>query len=92
LADIISCNPAQLTLEQIKQLTRARDIVVATVKLNTDPQVKKELKELAAYQDKDPYIKTLKDQVTNQPAEVQERWHAVLDGVIHCKNHKSYPF
>jgi hypothetical protein len=51
--------------------------MVATVKLNIDPQVKKELKELAAFQDKDPYIKTLKDQVTNQSAEVQvcnPRW------------------
>jgi hypothetical protein len=92
LADIISRNPAGLTPEQIKQLTRPRNTVVATIKLNIDPQVKKELKELAAYQDKDPYIKTLKDQVTNQPAEVQDRWYEVLDGVIHCKNHKSYPF
>jgi hypothetical protein len=46
--------------------------MVATIKLNIDPQVKKELKELAAFQDKDPYIKTFKDQVTNQPAEVQD--------------------
>jgi hypothetical protein len=92
LADIISHNPAGLTPEQIKQLTRPRDIMVATIKLNIDPQVKEELKELAAYQDKDPYIKTLKDQVTNQPTEIQDGQYAVLDGVVHCKNHKSYPF
>ena len=92
LADIISRNPVGLTPEQIKQLTRPRDITVATIKLNTDSQVKKELKELAAFQDKDPYIKTLKDQVTNQPTEVQDRRYAILDGVIHCKNHKGYPF
>ena len=46
--------------------------MVATIKLNIDLQVRKELKELAAFQDKDPYIKTLEDQVTNQPAEVQD--------------------
>jgi hypothetical protein len=76
LADIISRNPAGLTPEQIKQLTRHRDIMVATIKLNIDLQVKKELKELAAYQDKDPYIKTLKDHVTNHATEIQyERCH-----------------
>jgi hypothetical protein len=33
-----------LILEQIKQLTRPRDIMVAAIGLNIDPQVKKELK------------------------------------------------
>jgi hypothetical protein len=47
--------------------------MIATIKLNTDPQVKKELKELAAYQDKDSYIKVLKDRVTNQPTKIQKR-------------------
>ena len=61
--------------------------MVAPIQRDTDLQVKKELNELAAYQDKDPYVKTLKHQVTNQPAEVQDGWYAVLDGVIHCKNH-----
>ena len=66
--------------------------MVTTVKLDINSQVKKELKELAAFQDKDPYIKTLKDQVTNQPVEVQDGRYAILDGVVHCKNHKGYPF
>jgi len=66
--------------------------MVATIKLNIDPQVKKKLKELALFLDKDPYIKTLKDHVINQPAEVQDGRYAVLDGVIHCKNHKGYLF
>jgi hypothetical protein len=66
--------------------------MVTTVKLDINSQVKKELKELAAFQDKDPYIKTLKDQVTNQPAEVQDGRYANLDGAIYCKNHKSYSF
>jgi hypothetical protein len=57
LADIISRHPAGLTLEEIKQLTRPRYIMMAAVRLNIDPQVKKELKVLAAYQDNDPYIK-----------------------------------
>ena len=66
--------------------------MVTTIKLNIDPQVKKELRELADFQDKDSNNKTLKDQVTNQPAEVQEGRYAVVDGVIHCKNHKGYLF
>jgi len=66
--------------------------MVATIKLNIDSQVKKELKELAAFQDKNPYIKNLKDHVTNQSAEVQGGRYAILDGVIHCKNHKGYSF
>jgi hypothetical protein len=91
LAYIISHHPTGLTLEQIKQLTRARYIMVAAIGLNIHPQVKKELKDSAAYQDNDPYIKNLKDQVTNQPAEVHDWRYAVVDGVIHCKNHEGYP-
>ena len=87
MADIISRNPTGLTSEKIKQLARHRDIMVATMKLKIDPQVKKELKEVAAFQDKDPYIRSLKDQVTNQSSEIQD---AILDGVIHCNNHKGY--
>jgi hypothetical protein len=41
---------------------------------------------------KDPYIKTLKDQVTNQANKIQNGRYAILDGVVHCKNHNSYPF
>jgi hypothetical protein len=92
LADIISRNPAGLTSEQIKQLTRPRDIMVTTIKLNIDPQVKKERKELTAFQDKDPYFKFFGDQVTNQPAEVLDGLYAILDGVIHSKNYKGYSF
>ena len=92
LADIMSRIPAGLTPEKIKQLTRPRNIMVATVKLSIDSQVKKELRELAAFQDKDPYIKTWRDHITNQSAEVQDRWYAVLDGVVHFKNHTNYPF
>ena len=87
LADTISRNPAGLTPEQIKQLTRPRDVMVETVKFNIDPQVKKEIEELAAFQDNDPYIRSLKDQVTKQPAEVQDGRYAILDGVINFKNH-----
>lgn len=90
-AYIISRHPAELTREQIKQLTRPRDIIVAAPGLNIDPQVKKELKDLVAYQDNGPYIKNLKNQVTNQPAEVHDWQYAVADGVIHCKNHEGYP-
>jgi hypothetical protein len=67
-------------------------MMIATIKLNIGHLVKKELKELAAFQDKDPYIKTWRDHVSNQSAEVQDGRYAVPDGVIRFKNHKSYPF
>ena len=51
LADVISRNNGGLTSEKIKQLTRHRDIMVASIKLNIYPRVKKGLKELAAFQD-----------------------------------------
>jgi hypothetical protein len=47
LANIISLNPAELTPEQIMQITRPRYIVVVTIQLNIDPQVKKEPKEFS---------------------------------------------
>ena len=90
MADIISRHSAGLTLEKIKQLTRPRYIMVAAIGLNIDSQVMKELKDLAAYQDNDPHIKNLKDQVTNQIVEVHDWRCAVVDGVIHCENHEGY--
>jgi hypothetical protein len=92
LADIISRNPAGQTPQQIEQLTRPRDIMVAKIELNIDHQVKKDLKELAVYQDNDPCIKNLKERVVTQPVEVTGGRYAMLDGVMHCKNHKGYPF
>jgi hypothetical protein len=66
--------------------------MVATIKLNIQAQVKKELKELAVFQDKDPYITSLKDKVTNQPAEVQDGRYAIVDGVIHLRTLKAIHF
>ena len=34
----------------------------------------------------------MKDKVTNQTAKVQDEQYAILDGVIHCKNHIGYSF
>jgi hypothetical protein len=47
LADVISRNPAGLAQEQIKQLTRPRDLMVGKIELNIDPQVKKDLKDFS---------------------------------------------
>jgi hypothetical protein len=63
----LSRNPAGPTPEQIKQLTRPRGIMVRKINLDIDPQVKKDLKDLAAHQAKDPYIKGLKDRIIDQP-------------------------
>ena len=92
LADTLSRNPAGLTPEQIKELTRPRDIMVRKINLEIDPQVKKDLKDLAAHQDKDPYIKGLKDRIIDQPSEQKDSRYAVLNGAVHCKGHKGYAF
>jgi hypothetical protein len=66
--------------------------MVGKIELNIDPQVKKDLKDLATHQDDDPYMKDLKEGIINQSAEAQDGRYAILDGVVHGKNHKGYPF
>jgi hypothetical protein len=48
-ADIISYDSTGLTQDQIKQIIKPRDIMVAVITLNTDPQVTASLKELEAH-------------------------------------------
>jgi hypothetical protein len=56
LADIISRNPAGLTQEQIRQIKKPRDIMVAVINLNISPQFKADLKDLERHQINDPFV------------------------------------
>jgi hypothetical protein len=60
LADIISCDPAGLMQEQIKP----SDITVAVINLNTDLQVKANLKDLEAHQSNSPWVRKIKENLT----------------------------
>jgi hypothetical protein len=66
--------------------------MVGKIWFNIDPHVKNDQKDLAAHQDDDPYTKVLKERIINQSAEAQDGRYAILDGVVHGKNHKGYPF
>ena len=65
-ADIISHDSAGLTQDQIKQIIKPRDIMVAVINLNTDPQVKASLKELEAHRSCAPWVRKIKENLTKQ--------------------------
>jgi hypothetical protein len=48
-ADILSCNPAGLTKERIKEITKPKELMVAPINLNLDQSIKRELKNIEGY-------------------------------------------
>jgi hypothetical protein len=87
LADILSRNPTGLTDEEIRNLTLPDQILVQGVLLYTDKTVRKELKDLAAFEDTDPRLAAIKREVTAHPATAQQRY-SLRDSVIYCKGGK----
>jgi hypothetical protein len=55
-ADALSRNPVGLTEEGLNQLVRPKEILVSPINLNLDPDLKKELGNLAKHQLEDPRI------------------------------------
>jgi hypothetical protein len=72
-------NPAGLTDEKIRDLTRPDQILVYGVQLYTDKTVHKELEDLAALQGTDPRLAAIKrDTTTTQQ-------YLLKENVIYCK-------
>jgi hypothetical protein len=56
LAELMSSNPVSLTGEQIANMSRPREVMVTKIDLDSDPGVKKDLKNVSAHQARDPRI------------------------------------
>jgi hypothetical protein len=65
-ANVIIYSPAGLIQEQIQQLIKPRDIMVAVINLNTDLQVQANLKELEMHQSNGPWVGKIKENLTKQ--------------------------
>jgi transposase InsO family protein len=91
LADALSRNPVGLTLEQINQIGRPRDVLVSAIKLNLDSDLKKELGDLAKHQSGDPKIQKIKQKLATALPSVQNKY-MLKDDVLYCIDNRSYPF
>lgn len=47
LADVLSRNPVGMTIEEVNRIGRPQEIAITKIDLNLDPQVKKDLRNLA---------------------------------------------
>jgi hypothetical protein len=91
LADILSRNPLGLNEKQIAQMTKPREVLVAAINLNVNPVIKNELKELAAYQEKDPRILEIRQKLANAIPPLKENY-MLRDGVVFRKDNKHHQY
>jgi hypothetical protein len=90
-ADIMSRNPVGLNPEQLRQLKKPKDILVAKIDLNLDPQIKQELKDLATLQTQDVRIEELKRKLATSHTTMTDKYK-LEKGVLYCKDDRSFPF
>jgi hypothetical protein len=91
LADAMSRNPVGLTQDQINRTKRPTDILVSAVNLNLDPNLKRELHDLVKYQNSDPRIQEIKQQLTTA-SHVDQNRYMIKDEILYCKDNCTYPY
>jgi hypothetical protein len=74
LADIISRNPAGLSEQDIKDLSKPREIMVTAIDLNIDKAIGKKLKDLATFQRRDPKLWTIIETTARTADQEGERY------------------
>jgi hypothetical protein len=62
-ADILSRNPVGITTEQLNQVRKPKEILVAAINLNVDVNLKKELKDLVKLQEQDVKLIEIKQKI-----------------------------
>ncbi|PNF35697.1 hypothetical protein B7P43_G17396 [Cryptotermes secundus] len=90
-ADALSQNPVGLMEEGLNQLVRPKEVLVSPINLNLDPDLKKELGNLAKHQLEDPKIceimRTLETGIPSRAGQFTLR-----DEVLYRKDDKTYPY
>jgi hypothetical protein len=59
-ADILSRNPAGLTLEQVNALKRPQEIIIARIDLGLDVSIRRDIRNLASIQERDPNLQEIR--------------------------------
>jgi hypothetical protein len=91
LADTISRNPSGLSGSEMKGLSRPKDIMVAAINLGIDSSVWHSLRELAAFQARDPNIQEIMQAVKQQHAPLGGNYLLRHD-VLYSKDSYNYPY
>jgi hypothetical protein len=84
LADLLSRNPVGLTGEQVENISRPTEIMVSKINLDLHPTVKRDLKNLCAYQTQDHLIETLTQRLAQDAPLVS--FYKVENGILYCKD------
>jgi hypothetical protein len=88
-ADILSRNPADMTLEQQRSLNYKQEVLVAKIDLGTNKEILKQLKELPRLQQEDPCLQKIRDEIQTNPT--QEKY-SVQQGMLCLKDLNKYPY
>jgi hypothetical protein len=83
-ADISSRNPAGLTKEQIKEITKPKKLMVAPINLNLDQAIKRELKNIEEYHTRDPAIQSIKKMLETGDSTLSRR-NTTHNRIVYCK-------
>ena len=84
LADILNRYPSELSVAEIRELSRPGTIIVHTIDLKVDNRVGKDLKNLGKLQNTDPRLKGLKDRVTEDTSPLGAKFR-LKDDVLFCR-------
>jgi hypothetical protein len=74
LADVLSRNPSGLSPQQINDLTKPRELLVAALNLDIDDSVKRQLKDLLRHQTQDPTVEAIRQQLANESLGVKSKY------------------
>ena len=84
LADILNRYPSELSVAEIRELSRPGTIIVHTIDLKVDNRVGKDLKNLGKLQNTDPRLKGLKDRVTEDTSPLGAKFR-LKDDALFCR-------
>jgi len=84
LADILSRYPRELSVAEIKELSKSGTIIVHEIDLKVDNSVCKDPKNLGRLQNTDPRLKGLKDKVTEGTSHLEAKFR-LKDDILFCR-------
>jgi hypothetical protein len=90
LADTISRNPAGLTESEVRELSKPRGEMIAAIDFCIDASVGRNLRDLAAFKERDPKIQKTVDRVRQLPEQPVGRYLIRRD-VLYSNDSRNFP-
>jgi hypothetical protein len=90
-ADTLSRNPVGITEGELSQVKKPKDIFVSAINLKLDPNLKKDLKDLAKHQLEDPQVREIRQSVEAGVPSRADRF-MIKDDVLYHKDDRSHPY